>query len=108
MSKQIEINKDIIPYSFNIELAEELYEMRVDYNNTFDLFTISLSKNGKELCVGEPVIYGRPLFGDIINRGEFPNVTILPLDESGESNAVTFDNLSRTVLLIVIGGEPDE
>lgn len=104
----IEINKDIIPYTFNIPLADELYEMRIDYNNTADLFTVSLSKGGVTLCTGEPIIYGQPLFGDLINRGNFPKVTITPIDESGESNAVTFDNLTRTVLMKVTGGGYDE
>lgn len=97
------INKDLVPYKFNILLANELYEMRIGYNETADLFTVSLSKNGIELCVGEPIIYGQPLFGDLINRGEFPNCTITPIDESGATTAVSFDNLSETVLLIVEG-----
>ncbi len=101
----ININKDIIPYTFNIALSNEMYEMRIDYNNTANLFTVSLSKDGVELCVGEPIIYGQPLFSDIANRGNFPKVTITPIDESGETNAVTFDNLSKTVLLRVSGGE---
>lgn len=108
MYKQIEIKKDIIPYTFNISLADEVYEMRIDYNNTADLFTVSLSKNGKMLCTGEPIIYGQSLFLDIENRGGFPKVIIFPIDESGGSNAVTFDNLSNTVLLQVYGGEDDE
>ena len=104
----IEINKEIIPYIFNIMLAEELYEMRIDYNNTADLYIVSLSKDGVELCTGEPIIYGQPLFGDLINRGNFPKVTITPIDESGESNSVTYDNLSTTVLFSVTGGGYDE
>ena len=85
-----------------------MFEMRIDYNNTANLFTVSLSKGGVTLCTGEPIIYGQPLFGDIANRGNFPKVTITPIDESGESNAVTYDNLSRTVLLKVTGGEYGE
>lgn len=104
----IEINKDIIPYTFKILLSDEEFEIGIDYNNTADLFTASLSKNGKMLCAGEPIIYGRPLFGDLINRGDFPKCTIVPIDESGESNSVTYDNLSTTVLLQVTGGEYDE
>lgn len=104
----IEINKSLIPYTFKISLSGELYEMRVDYNDTADLFTVSLSKNDVVLCTGEPIIYGQPLFGDLVNRGGFPKVTITPIDDSGESNAVTYDNLSNTVLLQVTGGGYDE
>lgn len=104
----IEINKDNIPYTFKISLSNELYEMRIDYNNTADLFTVSLSKGDITLCTGEPIVYGQPLFGDLVNRGDFPKVSITPIDESGESNAVTYDNLSRTVLLKVTGGDYGE
>ena len=97
----IEINKDIIPYTFNILLGDELFDIRVDYNDTADLFTISLSKDGVILCSGEPIIYGVPLFGDLKTRGNFPKITITPIDDSGENEAVTFDNLSSTVFLVV-------
>lgn len=104
----LEIKKDLIPYTFNIVLAEEEFTFRIDYNDTANLFTVALSKEGVELCVGEPIIYGQSLFADLVNRGDFPKVTITPIDESGESNAVTYDNLSTTVLLQVTDGEYDE
>lgn len=99
----IEINKDLIPYNFDILLNDDVYNMLVDYNNTADLFTVTLSKEGEVLCYCEPIIYGQPLFGDLVTRGNFPTVTITPIDESEESNTVTFDNLSRTVFLSVEG-----
>lgn len=105
MSYYVEINKNIIPYTFQIQLVDEMYEFRVDYSSQNDLFTISLSKNGIKLCDGEPIIYGQPLFGDFKNRGGFPLITITPVDKSGEYNAVTFDNLSQSVMLIVGTGD---
>lgn len=104
----LEIKKDIVPYTFKILLENEEFEFRIDYNDTANLFTVSLLKNGNELCMGEPIIYGLPLFGDLVNRGNFPKVTITPIDESGERNAVTYDNISNTVLLVVTGGEYGE
>ena len=105
---RLDINKNLIPYQFYISLDNELFEFRIDYNDTADLFTVSLSKDDMELCVGEPMIYGMPLFGDLINRGKFPKVNIIPLDESGESNAITFDNLSSTIFLNVTEGAGNE
>lgn len=104
----IEINKGLIPYTFSILLGEEIFNFRIDYNNTAGFFTVSLTKNGETLCSGEPIVYGMPLFGDIKTRGEFPKVDITPIDESGEACAVTFDNLSSTVLLSVTGGDTVE
>ena len=97
----IELNKELIPYTFSIVLNKEIFDFRVDYNNTASLFTMSLWKDGKLLCNGEPIIYGKELFGDIKTRGNFPKVRIIPIDESGENDSVTFDNLSETVFLSV-------
>lgn len=97
----VEINKELIPYTFNIVLSDEIFEFRVDYNNTAELFTLSLWKDGKLLCCGEPIIYGQPIFGNLKTRGNFPKVKITPIDESGENVSVTFDNLSETVFLSV-------
>lgn len=104
----IEINKSLVPYTFEILLGQELFAFRVDYNNTGDLFTLSLSKNDEVLCSGEPIIYGVPLFENFKTRGNFPTVKITPVDESGDMCAVTFDNLSSTVFLKVTEGNTDE
>lgn len=98
----IPISKDLIPYTFNIMLFNEAFDIRVDYNYTADLFTLSLSKGGTVLCDGEPLIYGKPLFADLLNRGGYPLVIIEPIDESERTCAVTFDNLGRTVFLRVV------
>ena len=103
----IDIEKDNIPYTFNISLADEIFEFGINYNNTADMFTASLSKNGVELCAGEPIVYGVSLFGDLKTRGEFPNVDIVPIDESGETISITFDNLSTTVFLSLTGDEDE-
>ena len=104
----ITINKKLIPYSFDILLADKWFNLRVDYNNTANLFTVTLSKDGEEICI-EPIIYGKPLFADVFQPNRYPALDIVPIDESGKNKQVTFDNLSDTVLLIVDnGGEESE
>ena len=97
------INKEIIPYTFNILLADELFNLRIDYNNTADLFTVTLSKDGEIICV-EPIVYGVPLFKDLYQPDKYPALEILPIDESGQESKITFDNLGETVLLVVNNG----
>ena len=97
----ININKSLIPYTFDIELAGEIFTLRIDYNDTGEFFTVGLSKEKKQICAGEPIIYGTPLFRDIYVAGLFPAVDIIPLSPSNKYNAVTFHNLSETVLLII-------
>ncbi len=109
MRDYIEIKKDNIPYMFDILLADETFTLRVDYNNSQNLFTVSLyNKDGELVCV-EPLIYGKKLFSDMFQPDLYPSLDIIPLDESGQETTITFDNLCQTVLLIVDnGGEEDE
>lgn len=109
MREVIEINKNIIPYDFNILLGNEVFNIRIDYNNTGGFFTADLSKEDEPICYGEPIVYGIPLFSDIYQNDKFPVLDIVPFDESKSATAVTFDNLSETVLLIIDNGsEPIE
>ena len=94
----IEINKDLVPYQFNILLADEWFELYVDYNATADLFTVTIYKDDEMVCT-EPLILGVPLFNDVYQPERFPSVTLVPYGE-GE-NAITFENLGETVFLTV-------
>lgn len=96
----IEINKELIPYDFNIVLSGEEYNLRIDYNNIGEFFTVELKKGEVVLCSGEPIIYGRALFSDVRNT-EFPALDIIPYDLSGAYNKVTYANLCEGVLLVV-------
>lgn len=107
---RILITKDLIPYSFNIMLAGELFNIEVSYNERHDFFTARLSKDNEVVCEGEPIVYGMPLFGDVYKAGKFPALDIIPIDESGEQNTVTFENFGETVFLTIdnIGGDDVE
>ena len=97
---RIEINKSLIPYTFDIVLGSEEFNFRIDYNNSGGFFTVELSKNGETLCSGEPIVYGRRLFNDVWTP-KFPAVDIIPIDPSKEYNVVTYDNLCNGVLLAI-------
>ena len=98
------INKSLIPYKFDITLAGEVFQLGIKYNEFADMFTISLSKDKELICSGEPIIYGVPLFQDIYVSGKYPALRIVPIDESQENNAVTWDNFEETVFLIIDNG----
>lgn len=104
---RILITKELVPYSFNILLAGELFTLIVYHNEKHDFFTVTLKKNGEVLCEGEPIVYGVPLFGDLYQARKFPAIDIIPIDESGEQNTVTFNNLGETVFLTIdnMGGD---
>ena len=101
----LEINKDLLPYECTIQLAGEVFGLQFNYNATADLFSVDLYREGELICAGEPIVYGVPLWRDVYRAGSFPALEIIPKDPSGENNAVTYDNMSRTVLLIIDNGE---
>lgn len=96
----IEIEKDLIPYNFDILLEQEEFNLYIMYNSISDYFTVTLSKNGEVLVDNEPIVYGVPLFQDVYGEN-FPCIDIVPLDESGQTNIVSWENFCKTVFLTI-------
>ena len=103
----IEVDKTRLPYNINIVLAGEEYDMEFMYNKAADLFTCTLRKGNEVLVYGEPIIYGVEMFADVYKSGLFPMLAIVPLDESGQENTVTYENFGKTVFL-TIDDQPEE
>lgn len=97
----IEIEKELIPYTFEITLGMEVFVFDVLYNDREELFTVNLYDTDRNpLAYGEPLIYGEVLFNAVRDL-DFPIVEIRPIDESGKETAITFGNMNDTVLLAV-------
>ena len=103
----IDIEKDLIPYRFDISIADEMFTFEVHYNADYDFFTVDLERDGEVLAVGEKLIYGQPLFYDMLDN-RFPTLPIVPLDESGRQTEVTWKTLSESVFLFVIDEDDDD
>lgn len=102
MRDRVIIDKNMIPYQFDIILAGQPFSLAVDYNKSADLFTVSLyDSEGTLLIAGEPLIYGQPLFSDVYRAGKFPTVDLVPLDESRKEHSVNWDNFGKTVFLTI-------
>lgn len=97
----IEVDKTLIPYSFNIVLGGEMFNMAFDHNKTADLFTCTLSKNGEVVVHNEPLVYGMPLFADLYTADLFPAIEIVPFDESCNETAISYANFGKTVFLTI-------
>jgi hypothetical protein len=78
-----------------------LFRIEVRYNSEADLFTVSLYNNDNILLCIEPIIYGVELFKQHYKSGSYPAMRIVPTDESGGQDAVTWDNFNETVYLII-------
>ncbi len=105
MRDRIIVKKELIPYGFHIALGKDKFNLRFAYNAQADLFTVSLYRDGRLLCNAEPVVYGVPLFRDIYEAGAFPVLNIIPLDESGQEQEVTWENFGETVFLTIENGK---
>ncbi|MFJ7891293.1 phage baseplate plug protein [Lysinibacillus xylanilyticus] len=105
MNEYIDIDKNEIPYSFEIDLAGEVFELEVNYNQSHDFFTVDLFKDGGALVIGEKLILNRQLFRNRVDI-DLPKVKIIPKDRANSATRITYDNLNETVFLYV--GETDE
>jgi len=94
----IDIEKDLIPYRFDVSLSDRMYTMEVHYNAEHDYFSLNLERDGEVLVVGEKLVYGVPLFDDVTDE-RFPRVKIVPYDEAEMSQSVNWDTLSVSVFL---------
>lgn len=97
----IEIDKDSIPYTFDIDIVGEVFGFEVNYNNRFDFFTVDLYKDDELIIAGEKIVYGKELFSTI-NDERLPKAVIIPIDPSGfEEIRVGWDQLGVSVFLEV-------
>jgi hypothetical protein len=96
----VPIDKEDVPYSFDISLADELFTLEVGYNARFDFYTLSIEKDGELLAGGEKVVYGRPMFSGLSDT-RLPKVTITPSDVAGIETRAGYDEINETVFLFV-------
>lgn len=101
--RYIDIDKDAIPYTFDMRLNNVTWSFEVRYNAEHDFFTVDLLKQGELIVAGNKLVYGKRLFDVVQNK---PSVPIIPYDESGNSNRVGWDELGRSVFLYL--GDGDE
>lgn len=101
----INIDKNRIPYEFEIVLSNGVYQFELYYNETGDFFTINLSKDHIRIVNGEKLVYGVPLFENLRHL-DVPNDFIIPYDITKprlkHSEKITWENLNEDVFLYVI------
>ena len=101
----IQIDKDSIPYTFEIDIDGTEFGMAIRYNERFDFFTVDLTKDGETVILGEKMIYGQLLFASYPDESKIPGLPIIPYDEAGKETRVGWDQLENTVFLFVGGAE---
>lgn len=96
----IDINTEKVPYTFSVKLTDKTFVFTIKYNDAGGFFTADLfTQTGEVLAFGDPVRYGRALFGSIEDE-RFPLPVIIPkcLTDEGVTE-VTQENLGKAVRL---------
>jgi len=96
----IDINAERVPFTFSIKLIDRTYTYTIKYNEPGGFFTADLlTLNGEVLAFGDPIRYGRPMFGSIEDE-RFPLPVVIPQCLTGEDiSEITAQNFGRAVRL---------
>ncbi|WP_419882795.1 phage baseplate plug family protein [Peribacillus sp. B-H-3] len=101
MRNYVPIDKEEIPQRFQMDLAEETFTFEFNYNESADFFTVDLyDAAGNILVYGEKLVLGIPLWADIVNP-HLPGPSLVPLDESGKEDRITYENFGVSVFLYI-------
>ena len=98
MRDYIDIDIDDLPDIFDINIVDEEYVMRVDYNRFADFYTITIQKDGETLVEQEPLILGQ-LVGIDIPDPRLPRVDIRVMDETGQATDACRGSFGENVRL---------
>lgn len=97
----IELDPNEIPVQFEIDFEQETFTMGINYNETFDFYTVDLwDSEGYVIVLGEKIVLNRPLFESIVDE-RLPAPSIVPYDESGQADDVNQSNFYKTVFLTI-------
>ena len=103
MSNRVKLSVDYVnpPFNFEIELGNNDYFIGINYNEVSENFTIDLYDNNfSPIKLGEPLVYGMLLWRNCIDE-RVPLIDIIPIDESGQNNEITFANFGKSVFLYI-------
>lgn len=97
----LDIEKEQVPYRFEITLSGTVFTFEANYNSEYDFFSVDIERDGEVLATGNKLVYGEPLFSYSADE-RFPQVEIIPFDEAGITQEVTWATLGETVFLYVL------
>lgn len=97
----IEIEKEKVPYEFEMEIDKEIFQFEILYNLYGDYFTCNLYKNHELVIAGEKIVLHQPLF-DGYEHLDIPQIIVIPYDTTDSALRVNYENLSEDVFLYVL------
>lgn len=90
-----------MPEQFEIDLGEETFIIGINYNQSYDFFTVDLyDANQTVIVLGEKMVLNIPLWSDLVDD-RLPAPSIVPMDEAGQESKITYKNLMVTTFLYI-------
>ena len=97
----IPIDKEDIPEMFEFDFPNGTFLLRVNYNESQDFFTVDvLTLSEEPIVLGEKLVLNQELWQDITDD-RLPALSLVPLDESGNIERITYENFMHTVFLYI-------
>ena len=87
---KIEIDKESLPYKFELNIKGAIYDFIIGYNTTYDFFTVTLIKDQIILIESEKAILNQRLFNTLTE----PSANMGIVNISSEAIDITFENLN--------------
>lgn len=106
MRNYIDVDVNDLPDIFDINIVDEEYVIRVDYNSFADYYTITIQKDGETLLEQEPLILGQ-LVGIDIPDPRLPRVDIRVMDETNQARDAGKGNFGENVKLYFDAVDPN-
>lgn len=99
--KYINIDKNQIPYEFELVIDKETFQFEINYNSVGDFFTVSVKKDHELVLSNYKAVYGVALF-DNLRHLKLPRLWIFPYDTTGKADRISYENLNEDVFLYVL------
>lgn len=99
----IRIEKDLIPYRFDMEFNNGIFTFELNYNSFADFFTMDLYREDEPIIMGEKIVHGNALFSSISeSTDDVPDAYLIPLAVTGEAiEVITYDNFGEAIQIYI-------
>lgn len=104
----IDIDTNLIPYSFDIPLTnygiKKTYTFSIKYNDVNKFFSIDIKDEISVIALGVKLCYNNYIFNKL-RDSRLPDDIIVPYDVSKRATEITIDNFNKNVKLYIFKPE---
>lgn len=106
MRNYVPIDTNNLPDIFDINLADEDYTFRIDYNRVADYYTVTIIKDEQTILEQEPLLLGQ-LVGIDLPDSRLPRTDLRVMDETQQATDAGMGNLGNNVKLYLDVVDPN-